>query len=617
MIKELEVVINGHRTNYDYYKKLGYDINYRKPCLIKVKDLLPGSVIKITCICDKCGLENKNVFKDYYHYTEGLTKEYFCNKCNKKRAKETCIKKYGVENPMKSALVKDKLKQSLIDKYGVDHYSKTEEYKLKFKETNLKKFGTENPLQNSEIKEKIKQTNLDRYGVKYPQQSEEIRKKSDETNLEKYGFKKYSQSQECKNKIIENQFQKWGTYYSNTEEYKQKIKQTNLEKWGFEYYTQTSEYKEKNRKISLEKWGVEHYSKTDEFKNLVKSKRESLTKLRYENLIGDEYSIISYENKLFSIFHKNCEKEFQINRDALYSRLNLEICLCTDCYPIDIQQSYMEIEMQDFLNNLFLTYEVKNKKILNGLELDIYFPEYNLAIEMNGVYWHSEIYVDSNYHINKTLLCKEKGIQLLHIWEDDWKYKRNIIKSIILNKLSLIKTKIFARKCQVKFVESKQARQFLDINHIQGFSPSQIKLGLFYDKELVSLMTFGWRYTNGKKEYELIRFCNKLNLNVIGAASKLFSYFIKNNQINEIISYADISLFNGAIYQKLGFKKIHLSEPNYFWVVSGVKKHRFNYNKKKLIKEGFNSNKTEVEIMHERGYYRVFSCGQEKWIYKI
>jgi hypothetical protein len=158
----------------------------------------------------------------------------------------------------------------------------------------------------------------------------------------------------------------------------------------------------------------------------------------------------------------------------------------------------------------------------------------------------------------------------------------------------------------------------LNNNHIQGFSSSQLKLGLFYENELVSLMTFGYRYTNGKKEYELIRFCNKIDTSVIGSASKLFNYFLnKNKDINEVISYADISLFDGKLYPNLGFEFNNLSNPNYFWVVEGVRRHRFNFNKKKLIKEGFDKNKTEVEIMQERGYYRVFSCGQEKWIFKI
>jgi hypothetical protein len=276
----------------------------------------------------------------------------------------------------------------------------------------------------------------------------------------------------------------------------------------------------------------------------------------------------------------------------------------------------MELEMIEFLNSFNLSYNIKDRKILNGKEIDIYLPDKNLAIEMNGVYWHSEIYLGKKYHVDKTLKCRESGIELLHIWEDDWKYKRNIVKSIIKNKIGISGERIFARKCLIKIVNSSESIEFLDKNHIQGSSPSQFKLGLYFGEELVSLMTFGWRWTNSKKEFELIRFCNKLNTNVIGAASKLFSHFLKSNpDISEIISYSDISLFSGELYGKLGFIKNRLSEPNYFWVVDGVRKHRFNFNKKRLVKLGFDPNLSESQIMHNRGYYRIYSCGQEKWIF--
>jgi hypothetical protein len=214
----------------------------------------------------------------------------------------------------------------------------------------------------------------------------------------------------------------------------------------------------------------------------------------------------------------------------------------------------------------------------------------------------------------------------LHIWEDEWVFKKDIIKSIILNKIGKIENKIYARHCDIRIVEdSKLVRKFLDENHIQGYSQSSLKLGLYYQyldssgvqtNELVSLMTFGYRHTNSKKEFELIRFCNKINLNVIGAASKLFKYFCNNYQFNELISYSDFRLFDGKMYETLGFTKQHLSKPDYFWCKNLERKHRFNFNKQKLIKEGYDSSKTEVEIMHDRGYYRIFGCGQYRWIYK-
>ena len=162
------------------------------------------------------------------------------------------------------------------------------------------------------------------------------------------------------------------------------------------------------------------------------------------------------------------------------------------------------------------------------------------------MWWHNELNKDKNYHLSKTEECEKQGIQLIHIWEDDWLYKKDIVKSIILNKLNKNKI-IYARKCKIKEIKNDLYRKFLDDNHIQGYINSKIKIGLFYDDELVSLMTFGnRRVAMGKKstnddEYELLRFCNKLNTNIIGGASKLFKYFIDTYKPEEITTYADRS----------------------------------------------------------------------------
>ncbi len=364
---------------------------------------------------------------------------------------------------------------------------------------------------------------------------------------------------------------------------------------------------------NLIKWGFAYPSQSDIVKDKLRNTVGNNTHNKYVDMIPPDYEIISFDNTEFNILHKTCNSVFCVKRTFLYDRLYHDIIPCTHCKPVDMLMSSQEIEVQQFLSSYNVNFISSDRTILAGKELDIYIPSHNLAIEINGVYWHNELYKDSDYHINKTLECNKLGIQLLHVWEDDWRHKKDIIKSIILNRLGLITNKIYARKCIIKDVDSSDAKLFLDENHIQGFAPSQIKIGLYHNEELVSLMTFGDRYTNGKKEFELIRFCNKINYLVIGAASKLFNSLTKDV---DIITYADISLFEGTLYEKLGFRKESLSKPNYFWVVDSIRRHRFNFNKKKLIEEGFDANKTEVEIMHERGYYRTWGCGQEKWIYR-
>ena len=260
-----------------------------------------------------------------------------------------------------------------------------------------------------------------------------------------------------------------------------------------------------------------------------------------------------------------------------------------------------------------------DRKVLNGKELDIYLPELKIAFEFNGLYWHSELYKDNKYHLNKTNKCLESDIQLIHIWEDDWDLRPDIVKSIILNKLG-VSERIWARKCKIKEVDNKDVREFLIKNHIQGFVGSKIKLGLYHNGELVSLMTFGsLRKSLGQKskegDWELLRFCNKIGYSVVGGASKLFKYFLNNFKVNEVISYSDNSRGIGNLYKQLNFKFIRDTQPNYYYIVDGVRSHRFNFRKDVLVKEGFDESKTEVQIMTERGYYRICDSGNKKWIF--
>ena len=461
---------------------------------------------------------------------------------------------------------------------------------------------------------KTKKTNLERYGVENVFQLEEIKKKSKETNLERYGVENVMFNETFKTKVENTKKEKYGDIYYNNHE---KFKETNLERYGVEYPLQINIFKEKMKETCLEKYGVEHHLKSELIRDKISKTSNHNIFEKYKNINNSEYQIISYKKNIFNIKHKTCGNIFEISNKAFHSRKqNYEFCF--KCYEKSTA-SYKEKEISKWLDSINIKYILNNRKILDGYELDIYIPDLNLAIEFNGVYWHSELYKEKHYHIKKTELCAVKGIQLLHIFEDDWNNKQNICKSIILNKTHNIEEKIYARKCIIKEVKSNIVRQFLNDNHIQGFSKSTYKFGLYYNNNLVSLMTFGYRRTNSKKEFELIRFCNKLNTSVIGSASKLFKYFLikykEKIEENYILSYADISLFNGSLYNTLGFDFIHRTLPNYFWVVNGIKEHRWKYNKQNLIKEGFDSNMTEKEIMYSRGYYRIYGCGQDRYEY--
>ena len=463
---------------------------------------------------------------------------------------------------------------------------------LKTKESNLERYGVENIFQCDDIKTKSRNTKYELYG----DLNFNNRYKSKKTNLEKYG---------CE-------------YASMSSIIKKKVKKTNLERYGYEYASQNQLVLNKMKKSNIERYGVDNYSKTDEFTLKVS---EKWFKTMYERL--ESYGhLVKINETEYTIKCKDCNNNYTIFNSLMNVRLRNNEDICLNCNPINSGFSKMEKSLFNIIKENYNGEVIENsRKLIDGLEIDIFLPDLKLAFEFNGLYWHSELYKHRTYHLEKTNKCLENGIQLIHIWEDDWLSNQDIVKSMILNKLGRTQNKIYARKTEIKEItDNTVIREFLIKNHIQGFVGSKVKLGLFYNDELVSLMTFGnLRKSLGQKSqegsYELLRFCNKLNTTVIGGASKLFKHFIKNYKPYNIISYSDYSRSNGNMYKNLGFKLNHISNPNYYYIIGGIRKHRFNFRKDKLVSGGSNSSLTEIEIMRQNGYYRIFDCGMQKWIF--
>lgn len=450
---------------------------------------------------------------------------------------------------------------------------------------------------SEETKNKRIRTVSSKYGVDNIAKLDDIKKKQENTNLEKYGYKSSFQNKKVRDK--------WSKSIEN--------------KWGVDHIFKSDIVKNKSILKTLDKWGVEHFVQSDEYKNKLeyigfsdKLKKIYIEKHIKKYLIYD-LEFIELNDRILKLKSNKCGHEFKIHYDSLKRRIDNGYEYCTICNNINSGQSQEEIKLIEWIKSIGLNIIEKDRSL--GIELDIYIPDYKIAIEYNGLYWHSELYKNNEYHLNKTNICNSNGVRLIHIWEDDWLYKNKIVRSIILNSIGLINSKIYSRKCRIVSVNNINKNNFLEENHIQGSCSSSINIGLEYNGELVSLMTFGKRSINSKDEFELLRFCNKVDTLVIGGASKLFNFFNKKYEYNNIISYADISQFTGDLYKKLGFKYLHRSKPNYWWVIDGVRHHRFEYNKKRLVKEGADPLKTEVEIMYSKGYFRIFGSGQDKYIY--
>jgi len=289
---------------------------------------------------------------------------------------------------------------------------------------------------------------------------------------------------------------------------------------------------------------------------------------------------------------------------------------CLKCNPYN--KSIAEQEIIDYCDSYVLV-KSNARNIISPLELDVYVESLNLAIEYNGLFWHNHNKLENkNYHLNKTELCEAKGIHLLHIFENEWldPTKQNIWKSIISNKLGH-STRLYARNCGIRTVSSVEKCEFLKANHLQGDCPSSVNVGLYHNDELVSLMTFGKSRFSKKYDWELLRFCNTLNVSVVGGASRLLKRFRALND-GSIVSYADKRRSNGNLYKQLGFSHSHDSKPNYWYFKSGdiMLESRVKYQKHKLSKilKYFDSDLSESDNMNNNGYHKIYDCGNQVWV---
>lgn len=532
---------------------------------------------------------------------------------------------------------------------------KNQDFWQKHKETSFKKYGCEFPSQSKEIQEKIKRTNIEKYGCEYTTQSKSMIEKTQETKMKKYGNPTYNNPQKIsetwlqKDDLEEIIKQREETYKNKTgynnpfsnPEIIEKIKKKNLNTYGYEIASKNEDVqkkisttkktftKEHNDEINakrqatcLKLYDKEAVSQVDIFK-------DKAAKTKHSNTIKKYPGVIDIDNTKFlcKCTNSDCQlcdkKEFEIYKPTYLYRLSHNEELCCIKNPIKYSSSKIEKEFGEYIKSIYGGEIIFNdRSVLKGKEIDIYLPDLKIGFEYNGIYFHSEFYKENMYHQEKALLAIKNGITLIQIWEDDWFSKKEIIQDLIKSKLGLFDFKTGARNCVISEIDSKVAKDFIDRNHLQGYVNSSIRLGLFYDGELVSVMTFGklrnfMKSKSKDNEYELYRFCTKMGYQIIGGFKKLLNYFIITYKPKKIITYSSLDISTGNIYKASGFNYIKTTSPGYYWVnesddnkkMFNCRKHRFNFKKSDLIKLGFDEKKSEVEIMHENNYFRCFDSG--------
>ena len=525
-----------------------------------------------TGLCKVCGRPTKfRNFKSGYPI-------YCSSKCSnsdpdkKETCRQTVINRYGVENVSKSSVVKDRICNTFKEKYGVEWVGQSKEVQAKQKATCIEKYGVPTPFQMDDFQEKSIQTCRKKYGTDYATQSQEVKSKITASYIDKPRFTNPSYNPD----VID------------------KRRETNFKNFDGKWFTQTDEMIQSNHELFLN---------------------------RHKNIIGETDStyIVSCEDNKCTL----CEsKTFEIDKNVFVQRSSQSTVICPIKLPLMGNASLAETELLDYIKSIYDgEIETGDRSIISPLELDIVIPDKHIAIEFNGVFWHSDFNprMCKTYHRDKSLKCRDKGYQLLHIWEDDWYNRKDIIKDYIKSKLGLCSKRIYARKCHVREIDAHTARLFVDSNHIQGYSNATYKIGLFYDDVLVSVMLVGkLRDMMGSKpkdgHYEIYRVVSREDTEVVGGFSKMLKYFERTYNPECIITYGDLCYTLGNVYLKCGFTDEGLSSPCYSWQINGVRYHRSNFMKCKLEECRKDPSLTEDQAMRSRHAYKVWDAGKIKFV---
>jgi len=429
---------------------------------------------------------------------------------------------------------------------------------------------------DKEVREKYKKSNIQKYGDNY---TEQFIKKGKQTCLKRYG--------------VEN--------ISSIPEFREKAKQTCLERYGVNNPMKSNTIQDKSKQTCLERYGNEYYFRSEEYD---RKRKECLEKSRKTCLekYGHEYAIQSEDTK----------KKL---RGTCLERYGVEyMCLSQKAHNSRNSQSKPNENFKDLLIENNIKYE--KEKYLCGKSFD--FLVNNTLIEINPYPTHNINWnpfggkmIGKTYHYDKTKLARDNNYRIINIW--DWDDKSKIAKSLIK------KNKLYARNCTIKRINKKILDEFLNQYHFQNTCRNQsVRLGLYYNNELIQVMSFGKPRYNKKFEYELIRLCTKFEYIIIGGAEKLFNYFIKESNPQSIISYCDNSKFSGNVYNKLGFKLISRGNPSRHWYNSKTKTHITD---NLLLKKGFDNifhtnygkGSSNEELMRSYGFVEIYDAGQSTY----
>lgn len=497
------------------------------------------------------------------------------------------VKELYINQRLKPSIVAHKLgiTREEFDKISMEYDLKEEKNKLR-KQTMIDRYGSISPFGNKDVINKSKITKLEKYG----NESYNNRTKAEITNLNRYGTKSPLANKEIYNKTRE----------SNKNNHNGKLA------WNTQKSINNHNYKlikEKSLKTIKEKQNMTspiQYSFTEEQRQII------LNKENFDNYIKERYD----NHKSAKMIYEELNIQHSVFYNYFYKyKLN-------EKYTFKKSSSKEEYEIINWLKEIIPDIEIihccRLFKDINGktMELDIYLPKYNVAIEYNGTYWHSNIHKDNNYHYNKSRSCEQLGIRLIHIFEYEWHNERQnkILKNIIKSAIGIIDNKIFARKCKIKIIENIiELKEFFNNNNIQGYRSGKFAICLTYNNEIIMSYIMGHPFfSKGKYQWEVIRGATKLDTMIIGGASKIFNYFINNYNPKNCVYYIDYNYFNGSSLSNIPNMKYIKSQVSFknLFLETGKVKNRQPMKYK------------EIKELEEKGLIaKIYNAGTKVYIW--
>jgi hypothetical protein len=483
----------------------------------------------------------------------------------------TCLKRYGTKHATSSPIVRNKITATMQERYGVD-----------------------SPYESSEIRDKTTKTMMDRYGVERPLCLAEMRAKATATLLKNTGYDNCSKNPETRAKVIANHFEKYGVENPRQRpEVAASTKKTMMDRYGVAHPMHVPEIKERMINTVMQRYGVINPAQSHFSEHTTKVLNDATL---FETFVKDR-SFVEAATSL-GIDRTTIEK--------YYAKYGIHI---------EKKETSYEIEISKFLDDHSIKHERKNRSLIKPKELDFYLPNYNVAIEFNGLFYHCDSphgRSDRLYHWNKTTACKAIGIRLIQIYEDEWIYRKESVKGRILSMCGKIDKGMGARKLDIRPIENKQAHEFMDSHHIQGRDYTSVfSVGAFFEDSLRCVMSF--RAQRGTGIMELSRFCSN-GKTYAGAFSRMFKFAVNYKNMDEVVTYADLRYSVGDLYFKTGFTYEGNTEVTYRYVKGDRTYHKSHLSKANMRKRGIEiGNKTETQIAAELKYYRIYDCGKMRF----